>query len=657
MDRLFIMNERRKSNAGSFATPLLYRSQLFPPISRSHPTILLDIMDGLPLNETRNRNGKEVSHMNVYFTAYDLTYRFNYDSRWVERLNFIVKNFGVESVDDTKQEPSPKTSGTITLTRIFLNCSDCNVDYTSSQRFVTASRMIIRVGDVRVSSNILQPRPSMQALNVSVGDLSTYLCYGRFAYNFENRNLLRANLFMRSEDISLESIGLASDCDSVSVIRAMDYRTIIDVNSINATLSFSSKPESALYPYTLLTLKIGEARVVSCKDSFAIFVATVGEASADASAVSDNVFKDMKAKSVTSVANHVTVNDLNEPMISQEPLASNVVQHKSTATKYDGSEQETSLVDRSAFLLDGYDWTTIEISNPNPYNIPDDEDQVAKWYDDGPPCIDKQISGFDQVCFSSGFDTISPPELSAAAGGPNMIQHHFAIQSGTDLSSDGDMGAKKYAVSDLQPQVHVRVLVNDFSCKVTFFDGYDWPNHLDCKLQTGDKNAPFVIPEVDNNIEVDAPDSSSERTGIDKKALALQKKMKLMSDLLQATDNDAFTFSDIPLPEERSKKMKEEAELKRLSRNTRKYLQFGLSGLTLRLDTFEDVSEHLLASCVNVRANDFMLVETISTGRPVRMTGEWLNDKDHPRDSREGLFMMKVRTNIINFPKLEYDIY
>ena len=72
--------------------------------------------------------------------------------------------------------------------------------------------------------------------------------------------------------------------------------------------------------------------------------------------------------------------------------------------------------------------------------------------------------------------------------------------------------------------------------------------------------------------------------------------------------------------------------------------------MSVRLDSLEESKDHRLASCLSVKAKDFFVAETISNNRPVKMVGEWFNDDEHPRDSNDGLFMMKVsRNNLSSF--------
>jgi hypothetical protein len=56
----------------------------------------------------------------------------------------------------------------------------------------------------------------------------------------------------------------------------------------------------------------------------------------------------------------------------------------------------------------------------------------------------------------------------------------------------------------------------------------------------------------------------------------------------------------------------------------------------------EESTEHRLATALNAKVQDFFLAETISADRPVKFAGEWVNEMEHPRDSKDGLLEVKV---------------
>jgi autophagy-related protein 2 len=88
----------------------------------------------------------------------------------------------------------------------------------------------------------------------------------------------------------------------------------------------------------------------------------------------------------------------------------------------------------------------------------------------------------------------------------------------------------------------------------------------------------------------------------------------------------------------------DKAQQRRLARRMDCFLQISLSGLTLRVDSFEESSRHRLASCVDLKVKDFFIAETISSTKPTKLLGEWFNDKEHPRDTKQGLIMLRMVT-------------
>ena len=142
----------------------------------------------------------------------------------------------------------------------------------------------------------------------------------------------------------------------------------------------------------------------------------------------------------------------------------------------------------------------------------------------------------------------------------------------------------------------------------------------------------FIITE--NAIDDDDEDA--------KKADTNGKKSAFLGGLLDEGNDNANTFGDVPLPEDRVRCTLAQNDLRRLARRTNTYLQVSAKGISLRLDSYIDSTEHRLQSILHLSAKDFFVAETISTSTPVKMVGEWFNEKEHPRDSREGLLTLKV---------------
>jgi hypothetical protein len=213
----------------------------------------------------------------------------------------------------------------------------------------------------------------------------------------------------------------------------------------------------------------------------------------------------------------------------------------------------------------------------------------------------------------------------------------------SDPFRNSDANIAKYAGTSEAPRTRTRILVRDAKVRCRFFDGYDWPKAKKRQyVQGGD----FVIePVSQEKLDSEKADLNEKMAvGVsDSQTSKLETKAKLLGDLLEDNaETDETTFGSTPLPEERGAMLKDLADQRRLSRRMNKFLQVSLSGLKMRLDAFSESDEHRLASCIDVAITDFFVAETISTAKPVKLLGEWFNETEHPRDSNDGLIMMKV---------------
>ena len=78
------------------ATPIFYRSHLFTPISRESPSFLIDLINVAPEKST-------IDQKRIHLNLYHLTYRFNADSAWIERLQKMANE--LTSADQTSSSP------------------------------------------------------------------------------------------------------------------------------------------------------------------------------------------------------------------------------------------------------------------------------------------------------------------------------------------------------------------------------------------------------------------------------------------------------------------------------------------------------------------------------------------------------------------------
>lgn len=641
------MRERSTSGEASRTTPILYRSRLFSPISRHSPSILIDIINP---NVAASQDIDKLVHKNVHVTLYDMTYRYDFDSGWMERLKSIVKSQNDQFQEEEQEEAIPRAkdrTAAQTMTRLFFFIADCNIDYLSSPRFKTASRVIGRFGDFRISSNIMWPIAPVQAFSISLGDAALYLCNRRFPYSFEDTRLLDSSALMKAEQTSLDQLSLTAASTGDSVLEAMNYRTILMLDSVDAVVALSNvKPKSPSDPYVRASLTFGELSIFACKDSFVHFLNTIGDLTMELTALDDDAFQSLKLK---DAANAASGTDSMFDSGSREAQGEGSSEAESEFRKLDDLRKRSALRPspgssssqrQDSFLLDGYDWTAIDQIESTMCGIAPGEEQAARWY--GTTKLEQGIDT-EEIGLLAGHSSLDAAGFrSQSQSGPRIVPHHFPIQPVSDPLDDGDMGAAKYAETEATPQVQNRVIVHDLAIKLRFFDGYDWPELLDEQSRSLPRTGPFVIDEqaVQYEKEKEKVTKDVEAKFTSSKKEELERKAKLMGDLLASDRN--VTFQDVPLPEERGARLKEQAEMRRLSRRSNKYFQASASGVSLRVDSMQETSDHNLVSILNLKAQDSFLAETVSQSNPRKMVGEWFNEVDHPRDSRDGLLMMKV---------------
>ena len=224
-------------------------------------------------------------------------------------------------------------------------------------------------------------------------------------------------------------------------------------------------------------------------------------------------------------------------------------------------------------------------------------------------------------------------QLPTPAMVPQIISQHFPLQVANEPFGDSDLEEASKLAESKAITFDTRILLHDMKLKIRLFDGYDWPEAQANRKR--DTKALFVITEteLEENVNEDGHRDGNS-TGKNRSAL--------MGSLLAERHDSSSAFADLPLPEDRVRKTLAQNDLRRLSRRTSTYVQISAGGISLRVDSFGDSSDHRLKSILRLSAKDFFLAETISTSNPVKMFGEWFNEVEHPRDSREGLLMFKV---------------
>jgi hypothetical protein len=433
--------------------------------------------------------------------------------------------------------------------------------------------------------------------------------------------LLRADTILRPHQYHFS---IFQNAEPEAVQQIMNYRTVLSVDSVDGIASISNcKTKKESVPDVCLSLTVGQVSLCACKDSFQILLQTIGQAAAELTALDDNALDALKLKSI-ELENHAAAAIENRADEKYEYLLRDLQQQRITRPAFVTSMNNDLHLD---FLLDGYDWTTIDLECSGRPTIPEGEEFSTGWF----PTEDMGVS-----------DNSAAQSEKEAASKTRIVSDHFRSRPIADPLGDGDMGIGKLIAPGAKYHVQTRALVHSLSLRLRLFDGYDWPEQLSSNERELLRGDDFVIPEVPSGNEegevIDAAGSGFADSKCDEKS-------KLMCDLLSGGIEHGDTFRDVPLPEEKGKSLKDQAEFHRLARRTGKYFQITLSGVSLRLDSLAESKEHRLASCLSLKAQDFFVAETISSDRPVKMVGEWFNEDEHPRDSNDGLLMMKVSRN------------
>ena len=530
---------------------------------------------------------------------------------------------------------------------------DCNVDYTSAPYFKTSSRAIVRLGDFRLSTNITSPAGAVQAFTISLGDLSFHICNSRYPYKGENGKLYDARKVMKNHEWAIGSPRRATALAPEALLRDMEFISILELDSLDAIIALSVFEKILSQngkggAKTKVSLTMGLLSIHACKDSFSCFTDTLGELQAKLTSLSDEDLEKLRTSSSMDNGKKAPAQSKNYSANSSndDPLQSNFSPLDFSETSpalgpiLDESTLRKATSESRAFQLDGYDWTTVDHDPLPPVKIPDESEQVAVWYtSDGssPLGESSNASKYQQL--------------------PAQIFHqHFPLQSPIDPLTDGDMGAGKYVgVGQPAPPVRSRIVVHNMSLKLRFFDGYDWPDALDARKRKACRNTKdFVIASISQSKvreQKKALTDKFEREEVDADVSAFKRKAKLMGDLLKGSNSEdsagstqESTFAQTPLPEDRSSMLEREAELRRLSRKPDVFFQTSANHVSLRMDSYEESDKYSLASILDLSISDLFLAETISKNRPVKMFCEWVNESEHPRDSKHGTLMVKMIT-------------
>jgi autophagy-related protein 2 len=567
----------------------------------------------------------DLKQKRIHLTFYHLTYRYDVDSNWMVRLSTLFSNLTVskerQSCSESDAAVNLAEDAESSMTRVFVSCADINLDYSSPTYFETLSRSIVRIGDFRFSSNMMKPAGMVQAYSLSVGDVNYHISNSRNSFIDENASLCRSSWVMdnpsKAQDKSTSHIyGTMPE----AILREMGFVNVLSLDMMDAIVAkrvnkYDIIRNNSKEPPISTSLTLGMLSIHSCKDSFNCFANSVGELQAKLTALTDEDIAALKEKSSSGMASASVITPPSKGRKSRnmhEWHNSQYLIPEIVATK---EEKEGA----NAFLLDGYEWTTIDHDPLKELAIPPGDEQKAGWYSS-----------------DIGTKGTFPTEI---------IHQHFPLHAIADPLSEGDMGAKRFAGKNADVVLKSRLLIHKLSVKIRFLDGYDWPD----KCTPGQREAAmrpgkmFVIEPLPASILREKKKILSENLAVDNKK-SLERKAMLMGELLGTGEIEASTFAEAPLPEDRAKIMERENHLRMNCRRPSFFFQLSLNGVTMRMDSFEHSDSHRLQSVLDVAVSNLFVAETVSIAKPIKMFGEWINDQDHPRDTRFGTLMFKMAT-------------
>jgi autophagy-related protein 2 len=597
--------------------PILFRSKLFTPISQETPSILLDFIDASESNLTIKNNLRQ---RRIYFTLYHLTYRYDADSNWIERLSDVLP---------TQKEEAPKGSNTnlksdgideenveASMTRLFTSFADITVDYRSPSYFETLSKSMIRIGDFRLTSNMMKPAGLKQTYNLCFGDVTYHVTSDMSGnqHRSENNSLCRSMLLMKHEKNVDERKKSSFGTMPEAILRELNFVNILSLDTMDVAVTQTIEDNVSRYdcskdPTVAISLTVGTLSIHACKDSFTCFSNSVAELQSKLIGLTDAEIECLKEKSSGSLI---------EPKWTERqeqicyPMSQNESQYSTKNLNITTAEGEAS----PSTLLDGHEWTTIDKDMLPGLAIPPGDEQVSGWYNTNHSVIEESLPS------------------------SQIVNQHFPLHSNADPLSEGDMGARVLVGEWADLSLKSRLSVQKLNVKIRLFDGYDWPDKCSITQKKAVKRVgkTFVIEPLP---ESDPRGKKEDSLQDDRNSLAT--KARLMEDLLSPEDNnfDAF-FEEVPLPEDKASIIQHEEHLRLSRRRPNVFCQVSLNGIALRMDLYQQSTTHRLQSILEVSVSNFFVAETVSDSKPIKMIGEWINEYEHPRDTRFGTLMLSM---------------
>ncbi|KAL7487047.1 hypothetical protein ACHAW6_012661 [Cyclotella cf. meneghiniana] len=637
-----VQNRLMVNRRCSESKAIFFRSKLSQPLSPEYPAILIDALIRKRISDSHEMSDDECDEKSIHVSVYDMTYRYCVGSNWLQNFSRLVEGQSgqEESVSRDGQEDESEPS----LTNLFFNFADCNVDYTTPFSYKTASRSVLRIGEVHLSSNIFTPSDRAQSCKVSLSDVDLHICNFRHPYKEENSLLSCAHRHFNEDDMHVHGIEKRVPGKVMvtlnGALSCMDFINVATIDSVDAVILIlyrgSKQNQGSVEPATTVALTIGTIQCNFCKDSFSCLVDTLNEWLIRFTALSDAELENLKStfepKSKVGVVDEIqtkSTHDFSTPSIQQSIDLGNERRRNSTTsiqpiTEATISRDDSTSIDLTKSLLfqnyytfhakNSYqtaiqgqqtahhvktvvespssddEWATVEHEYLRHSSLPRENDQSSQWY------------VFDKEAMGDGKDAQSP--------NVKIYPQHISAKPAEPLDG-GLVDAAKITGTRLALEIGLRLIVRDSSIVCRFFDGLDW-----IKLR----------PQK-------------------RKVNALKDRKQMLLSGLIDEEGQLLNRTLAPMPGERSEILKCNTARKNLRRNVHRCFSLFISGLKLNQDAYADSAEHQLASCMDLSMADFFIAETISSKDPVKMIGEWVNEVQHPRDDNDGVVMLKMITH------------
>lgn len=106
-DRVETIKARTRRKSKSSAVPIFYRCQLMPAISLASPSLLIDVI------QSASSSSQDIAisnERNVFISVYNLTHRFDPDSKWIDNLHRTLTEIGAVGSDSSAESMHASSS-------------------------------------------------------------------------------------------------------------------------------------------------------------------------------------------------------------------------------------------------------------------------------------------------------------------------------------------------------------------------------------------------------------------------------------------------------------------------------------------------------------------------------------------------------------------